>query len=460
MLRRLVLVLPVLLGACTVGPDYVRPSAAAGAAWMEPQAPGGVDERWWQGFGDPQLTALIEQAASGSPDLRAAEARLAQARAGRDAARGGGRPQGGASGAYSRVEVSENGQLPIRRIPGFSRDLSLFDVGFDASWEVDLWGRSRRTIEAAGARVEAAEAGRRDTLIRLRAEIARTYFALRAAQARVESARADAVAVREAAGLVARRFEAGEASRLDHDRAEVLARAAAGVIPALEGDEREAAYTLARLLGQTPEAAAPALFVRRPLPMPPAALGVGLRSDVLRRRPDVIQAERTLAASRADIGVATADLFPRVYLSGAVGQQSRDLGDISLAGSTRFQAGPAFSWPILQRGSIRANIRAANARADAAGAAYEAAVFGALADSETALNRFARAGAIEHEAAAALDAAQGALALARQRYEAGEDDLTPVLAARSAVAEAERRLIDARLGRAASAVAVFKALGT
>ena len=461
-LIRLILVLAaagLLVGACAVGPRYVPPHPAVSETWLAAPAAGAVDLAWWTGFRDPQLTALIEAAVAGSPDIRIADARLAEARANRDVVRGGAGPQGGAAAAYSRNRLSEKGQLPISRIPGVSPEVSLFDAGFDASWEVDLWGRNRRAIAAAGDRVQAAEASRRDTLLRLRAEVARQYFQLRAAQADLDSARADALAQRREADLVAARFQGGEASRFDLDRAEAQARATAAAIPGLEGDERAAAYALARLAGRPPEALATQLLVHAPIPAAPDLLAAGLRSDILRRRPDIVQAERTLAAATADVDVATADLFPRLMLSGALGQQSQSLGDIALAASNRFSAGPTVRWPILQRGAIRAQIRAAGARADAASATYEGAVFAALTDSETALDRFARAGAALTEAAAADAAARDALALARQRYEAGEDDLLALLTAESAADAARRRLTDSRLARSVSAVAAYKALG-
>jgi NodT family efflux transporter outer membrane factor (OMF) lipoprotein len=449
----------LLLAACAVGPHYVAPRTVVAPDWIEPQAGLPADGRWWLGFEDPELTRLIEAATAGSPDLRAAEARLAEARASHAAARGGALPQGEATASYSHDRVSENGEIPIGHIPGFRPEFDLFDGGFDASWEVDLWGRQRRTIQAAAAREQAAEAARRDTLVQLRAEVARTYFQLRAAQQNLAAARADAEAQRRDADLVTRRFAGGEASRFDLTRAEAQARATEASLPDLEGDVREAAFTLARLIGRPPEAEAAALLKPGLIPAAPAALGVGLRSDILRRRPDIVEAERNLAAATADAGVAVAALFPRLTLSGAISQQSQTISALTLAGSNTFQVGPSLSWPILQQGTLRANVRAANARTDQAAAAYESAVFAALADSETALNRFARAGETERQAAAALNAAREGLDLAEQRYQAGEDDLLPVLTAQSSAAQARRKLNDARQARATSAVSVYKALG-
>ncbi|OYY91525.1 MAG: RND transporter [Sphingomonas sp. 28-66-16] len=449
----------LLLGACTVGPDYRRPATSIAPVWQEPSGPGTIANDWWTGFGDPQLTALIEAGIKGNPGLREAEARLAEARANRDVARGGAGPKLNATASGTENQLSGNGQIPVSRIPGFSRNFSLFDAGFDASWEIDLWGGTRRSIEAAGARVEAAEAARAGTLVQLRAEIARTYFELRAAQARLAAARDDSGAQARTVDLVDRRFRGGEAARFDLARAQAQASATAATVPVLEGDVRAAAYTLARLVGQPPEAIAPALLDPKPLPPPPTSIAAGLRADLLRRRPDITRAERELAAATADIGVATADLFPRLSLLGSVGQEARSVDGLFTGGVTRFQLGPSFRWPILQRGTIRAKIRASDARADAAAARYEAAVFDALADSETALNRFARSAETERETSNSLAAARTALALADQRYRAGEDDLLPKLTAQSNAAEAERRLTDAQLARATAAVAVFKALG-
>lgn len=453
------LLLLLLAAGCTVGPDYHRPEIAVAPAWIEPSGPGTIASDWWTGFGDPQLTALIERASAGNFDLREAEARLAEARANRDAAAGGRLPDASLKAAATENRLSGNGQIPVSRIPGFTRDFPLFDVGFDASWEIDLWGRVRRTVEAADARVGAADEARRDVLIRLRAEIARTYFELRGAQARLADARAQAQARAETAALVEQRFRGGEVARTDLVRAENDAHSSAAALPGLEADARAAAYALARLVGAAPEAIAPDLLTARPLPDPPPSIAAGLRADILRRRPDVAKAERELAAATADIGVATADLFPRISLIGSVGQQARSVDALASVDATRFQIGPSFSWPLLQRGTIKAKIRAADARADQAAARYENAVFTALADSETALNRFARAADTLSQAEQARDAAKAALALADQRYRAGEDDRLPMLAARASLAAADRQVTDARLQRATNAVAVFKALG-
>lgn len=461
-MKRLYLVPLIALTGCTVGPDYKRPAlsgTAAGTAWIEPGTPGAVETDWWRQFGDATLTALIERAFADSPDMSEAHARLAEARANRDAARGGALPSARATGSATENRLSENGQLPVASIPGFERDFSLFDLGFDASWEIDLWGRDRRQVEAARARAEAAEAGRREAMVMIAAEIARNYLDLRAAQADTATQEAIAAADGELARLTALRFAAGEASRIERDSAEAAAASSRVALAEPRSRASAAAYRIAVLVGSPPEGVVPELRAPGPIPAAPDEILVGVRSDLLERRPDVRQAERALAAATADLGVATADLFPRFSLIGGIGQQARDVSDLTEGGSTRFQFGPSFSWPIFNGGIVRARIRAADARADAAAARYEKAVLGALSDSEAAINRFLKTRAALVEAEAALAAQRHAFALAGDRARSGEDDRLALMRADKALRSAERGAIAARQAKGEAAVALFKALG-
>lgn len=460
MARLIALPLVMALAGCAVGPDYQRPaSPAASAAWMEPAAQGAVDPAWWHQFDDPQLTALVERALKSSPDLLEAEARLREARANRDAAAGGRLPRLDVTGSVTENRLSRNGQIPVGSIPGFTRDFSLFDLGFDASWEVDLWGGQTRRTQAASARRAAAEASRDDVRVMLAAEIARSYMDVRAAQAQVGALEAAASADAELERLTRLRFDAGEASRLDLDNAESAARSSAAAVPDARTAAAGAAYRIAVLVGAPPEEVVPGLNAPVAMPRGPDSILVGLRSELLARRPDVRRAERELAAATADIGVAKADLFPRFSLFGSIGQQARNTGDLTSGASTRFQVGPSFSWPIFAAGTIRAQVRAADARADAAAARYERAVLGALSDSEAAINRYLNARAALGEAEAALAAQNASLGLVRQRAERGEDDRLALMRATQAQLGAERTAIAARQGEAQAAIALFKALG-
>lgn len=458
--RPLVLLLAAsTLAGCTVGPDYRRPATPVAERWLEPASAGAVDLAWWNGFGDARLTALIEQAIRTAPDVAEAQARLAEARAARDAAAGGRLPSVAAKASATENVLSENGQLPIGRIPGINRELSLFDAGFDASWELDLWGRRTRQLEAARARVEAADAARQGVQLSLAAEVARNYFDLRAAQAEGEALRATADADAVTAQLTHQRAAAGESSRLDAAAADAVARASAAQLPGVATRAAGAAYRIAALLGVAPETVVPGLLAPAPLPLGPRVIEAGLRSELLQRRPDVRGAERQLAAATADVGVATADLFPRISLLGAVGLQAQRLGDLPSGDSLRAQVGPSVSWPIFSGGTIRAQIRGADARTAAALARYEKAVAGALADSEGAINRFLAAQAGEVEADAALDRQRTAQSLSNQRFARGEDDRLALMRAQRTLAQAERAQALARAERGQAAVALYKALG-
>lgn len=453
------LIAALVLAGCAVGPDYKRPAMAVAPEWHVKADNGAVDLAWWESFGDALLTQLIREATAGNLDVKEAEARLREARALHDAAEGGRLPQLNAAASITRNRISKNGQLPAGQIPGFDTRFPLFDVGFDASWEIDLWGHARRTAEAARARADAAEEARRAVLLQTAAEVARTYVELRGAQARLASARADADAQDSIARLIGERTRAGEAARFDLVRAQAQARSTRSAVPMLEAESRNAAYRLAVLTGRPPEALLDRLSAFAPRPTAPKRLLAGLRSDLLRRRPDIRRAERELAAATADVGVATADLFPRLSLLGSIGRQAQTGDDLTVSGSTRFQIGPSLHWPIFAGGTLRAQVRAAKARADAAGARYARAVLEALSDSESALNRYAATSAARADRDAARALSADALKLSTQRYKAGEDDLIVLLDAQLAYSQAEQQSIDAGTDELTSLIAAYKALG-
>jgi NodT family efflux transporter outer membrane factor (OMF) lipoprotein len=450
----------LLLSACTVGPDYVppKPKGAAGA-WIEPATPGAVDLAWWDRFGDAQLSALVQRAIASAPDIREAEARIAEARADRDAAAGGKLPTVSASAAANENVISETGLLPIGKLPGVAREFPLYDLGFDASWELDLWGRNRRQVQAAGARLEAADYAKRDVMLTLIGELVRSYLDLRAAQADRHTLQAQAASDAELARLTHMRFDHGEATQIDLANAEGAARTSAGAVPDADARAAAAAYRIATLLGAPPEDVVPALKADAPLPASPDTILTGVRSELLERRPDVRHAERELAAATADIGVATADLFPRFSLVGSLGQQSRTVTDLFSSASTRLQVGPSISWPIFSAGTIRAQIHSADARADAAAVEYEKAVATALSDSESAINRFLNARTTAEESAVALDRAKASFALAERRAQQGEDDRLALERARQGMLAAGRRADQANAAKATAAAALYKALG-
>ena len=450
----------IALAACAVGPRYsAPPTVPAATDWTETASTAAVDPEWWRSLGDPVLSALVQAAIDRNLDLRTATAQLREARANRDAAFGPRLPQVNVAGSANRNELSTNGEFPLNSIPGFSRRFNLIDLEFDASWEIDFWGHNARSVEAADARLGSAREALRSIQLQTVAEVARTYVDLRNAQAQLASVAQDAQARTQTAVLVSERYQAGEASRLDEAQAQAQAFSTRGQLPGLSSDARAAAYRLALLTGRPPEALAALAEQPASLPATPPQVGVGMRSDLLRRRPDVRQAERDLAAATADIGVATADLFPRVTLIASVGQQSQSTANLFSGPSALYQFGPSLSWPIFSAGRVRAQIKAAGARGDEAAARYEKAVLTALADSETALNRYAATMAQRRDRDTARSRAGQGLELARQRYAAGEDDLVTLLQTQSDYSSAEQAALSAQSSEMTALVALYKALG-
>ena len=451
-----------LLAACKAGPDYAPPAAAgAEGQWLEPVDTSNVaDIAWWRTFGDEQLVVLVDRALEASPGMAEAEAKLAEARAMREVAQGGRWPQGGASASATRNRISENGQIPVASIPGFDPSFPLYDAGFDASWELDFWGKTARGVEGARAREEAALWGLRDVRMVLVAELARAYVDLRGTQADLALAEAELDATRTLAQLSAMLRKAGEASAIDAEQAAAALEAREAAKSTAQADLSAAAYRIAALVGEPPEALVPELIASNgPVPAPPAVIAAGVRADMLARRPDVRRAERELAAATAGIGVAKADLYPSFSLIGSVGQQARQSGDMTDGASNYFSFGPILRWPLFNLGTLQAKVRAADARAQGAAARYQGAITGALADSESAANRFVASTGVAQAATRAQAAQARAFDLAQMRFDRGEDDRLALAQARLDLAQVQRREVAAAVNRAGAAIAFYKALG-
>lgn len=451
-----------LLAACKAGPDYAPPAAAgAHGSWLEPvDSSDPVDLAWWRTFGDEQLVALVDRALAASPGLAEAEAKLAEARAMREATQGGRWPQGGASASVTRNRISENGQIPVTSIPGFDPSFPLYDAGFDASWELDFWGKTARGVESARAQEAAALWGLRDLRTVLVAELARAYVDLRGKQAELALAEAELDATETLARLSAMLRKAGEASAIDAEQTAAALEAREAAKSAAQANVSAAAYRIAALVGEPPEAIVPELIASSaPVPAPPAVIAAGVRADMLARRPDLRRAERELAAATAGIGVAKADLYPSFSLIGSVGQQARQSGDMTDGASNYFSFGPILRWPLFNMGTLQAKVRAADARAQAAAARYQAAITDALADSEGAANRFAASTSVAQAASRAQAAQDRAFNLAQMRSDRGEDDRLALAQARLELSQVQRREVTASVNRAAAAIAFYKALG-
>ncbi|CAM5233223.1 efflux transporter outer membrane subunit [Rhodanobacter lindaniclasticus] len=452
----------LLLGACAAGPDYRGPPTVdTGSGWTQPDATARTPvelSTWWKTLGDPTLDRLVATALSDNLDLRQAQARIAEERALRDRAAGGYAPTVGAGASVTRRRQSENGPLPIGSIPGLARDQTIHDAGFDAGWEIDLFGGTRRAVQGAEARMQAAQEDADGVRISIVAEVARSYLTLRGAQRELAAREASVQALAETTDLVRRRFAVGEAAQAEVDAAQARLDAAAAGLPGIRARLRAAALGLGVLLGAPPEREL-ALLDTTAAEIVLAPMPVGQRADILRRRPDVRAAEQRLAARTADIGVATAELFPKLSIGASGGFQALDASELFESASQTFSITPLISWRVFDGGRVRAEIRASQAREQQAALAYEKAVLAALGDAERALSDYRLGLDAVRRQHAALEAARRSYAHAQARYAAGDIALTELLAEERMLRDAEDGDARAHTAAAIGLVALFKALG-
>ena len=450
----------IFLSSCTaMGADHSRPDVTPPVQFHSTSDSSAIDGNWWQQFDDPLLTALVEETATRNLDVAEAAARVREARALLEAAKGGRLPEGALTGSVTSNQLSEEGQIPVGIIPGFERDYTLFDAGFDASWEIDLWGRDSNNIKARANDLAERQEQQRAVLLSAIAETAAAYIDMRSAEASADAVAAQAAALQEKLHLSRLRSSSGEAPKSETAQIAVQAEEAAAQLPPLQASARVAAYRLALLTGRNPADLLERVAHGGSLPDLPSALSAGTPSDVLRRRPDIRAAEYRLAAATNRVGVATADLFPSFSLLGSVGQQARDGDGLFSAGSTRFSFGPSLSWPLFQMGTIRAQIRAADARSEAAAINYERTILTALNESETALTRYSRAVERVARTSAALAHATENESLAKKRYSAGEDNKLALMDATAATARSRASLASVKADALRQAVAAYKSLG-
>lgn len=452
----------LLLGACAVGPDYRQPPPVdTGSGWTQPtgDAQASVDlATWWTSLNDPVLDRLVNVALSGNLDLRQAQARIREARALSDRAAGGYAPVVDASGGVTRRRQSENGPLPIGSIPGLERDQTIYDVGFDASWEIDLFGGTRRAVQSAQASMQAAQADAQATRISVTAEVARSYLILRGAQRELAAREASVQTLQQTLDLVRRRVDAGDAAQADIDTAQARVAAADAGLPAIRAQQRAAALGLSVLLGAPPEREL-ALLDSSTAEIALAPIPVGQRADILRRRPDVHAAERRLAARTADIGVATAELFPKLSIGAGGGFQSLDAGNLLESASQTFSIMPLISWRVFDGGRVRAEIHASEARQEQAALAYEKTVLAALSDAERALSDYRLGLDAVQRQRVAREAARNSYAHAQARFKAGDIALVDLLTEERVLRDAEDAYVRTHTAAAIDLVSLFKALG-
>jgi outer membrane protein, multidrug efflux system len=449
-----------ILAGCAVGRNYHRPETPVDPQFANGGEPGlgqgDPVERYWAAFEDPLLNSLVDDALAHNKDLAAAAANLQAARAARRLAGFDQFPTVTLAGGYSHVLESQ------QQLPGVDRHDREFDNAqgsFDGLWELDLFGRVRRNVEAARADVGASTATLHDARVSVIAEVARDYFILRGLQDQLALTMKNADNQLSTTKLTRTRLEAGRGNELDTARAEAQWQTTLASIPTLQASIATTMYRLSVLTGRQPTALGERLSPQAPMPNLPALNAIGTPEQLLRRRPDVRVAERRLAAATARIGVAMGDLFPKVTILGEVGYSAPTFGDFGTADARFFSVGPSISWAAFDLGRVRARIGSAKAQTDAALAGYEGAVLNALADTEGTMIAYGRSQTRREALRVAAAASDKAADLAHKRFEGGLIDFLEVLDAERTALSAELLLSQSRTDSATSLIAVYKALG-
>jgi len=446
-----------VLAACAVGPDYHAPETKAAEKFdnMEPNySTGQGTPAFWHTFSDSELDKLVTDALASNHDLRIALTRVEEARALRRDAAFDLAPSINASGGYTKTRTSNEGILP-----GAARDAEFYDAGFDAFWELDFFGGVRRGLEASKAELGAEEASLQDVQVIVTGEVTRTYFELRGQQLQLNVARRNVANQQSTLELAQARLDAGSGTEFDTARAQAQLSTTLGTIGPLEATVARSIHRLSVLVGREPGALRAELTPTQNLPPLPGIVSVGDPASLLRRRPDIRVAERELAGATAQIGVAVADLFPRVTFTGSAGYVAGSSGALGDRGTDAYVLAPGISWGIFDYGHVQARIGAAKWSKEGALLRYEKTVLQALEETEDSLVTHARArDRLVHDEAA-VQASTTAAGLARVRYENGASDFLQVLDAERTLLQSEDQLARSRTEAATSLIAVYKALG-
>ena len=411
---------------------------------------------FWNELGDTTLVMLVREAQRANLDVRIAESRLSGARASRRLAALDLVPTITGTGSTSRSQIS------LAQTPGLSSQLptqTLYDVGFDASWEIDFFGRVGRNVKAASALAESSQHGLEDVQVSVAAEVARTYFDLRGAQRQLAVSQRNAATQRRIVKLTEDRLAAGRGTAFDTERAKSVLYLTLAATPGLESQIALDRNRLAVLLGRAPDALPVALLDSGPLPRLPDTLYVGSPDQLVRRRPDVLRAERRLAAQALFVGSARAEYLPKVALSARAGYLSTSVDSLFKRGNSRLLIGPVLTFPLFDIGRVRQRVEVAAAGQDEAQATYTATVLRALEESEAALVSYDRAHARLAILENAVRSSARAAELAQQRFEAGLTDFLQVLDAERTLLDAENQLALGHTAAATALVAVYKSVG-
>ncbi|MBU2640415.1 MAG: efflux transporter outer membrane subunit [Gammaproteobacteria bacterium] len=445
-----------LAGCAAVGTEYAPPTTVLPTGWsnLDPVASSETPadlSLWWQGLNDPLLSQLVAEALQASPDLRSAQARLREARARSTVAAAARFPDVTASGSARRSRSSEE--------TGSGNARNAFSAGFDASWEIDVFGGVRRSVEAAEADVETSVANLENAQVSLASEVALNYVEVRALQTRLGIARANLASQSETLQLTDWRAQAGLVSGQDVEQARSNREQTRAQIPSLETSLAESEHRLDILLGRAPGALHARLAATDELPTVPAQIAVGIPADTLRQRPDVRAAERKLAAETARVGVAEAARYPSFTLSGSIGLEALTLGALGNSGAATSSLLAGITSPVFNAGRLRAQAEIQDAVREQAQVSYEQAILTALQEVENALVALARNRERVEALAIAAESARNAAELARQRYSAGLIDFQSVLDTERNVLSAEDSLASSRADGVLALIRLYKALG-
>ncbi|NJD62145.1 MAG: efflux transporter outer membrane subunit [Deltaproteobacteria bacterium] len=469
------LLLPFFLAAaCAVGPDYKRPQVEVPKQWTVAPARGTStgpprSGDWWSSFEDPQLDSLIDRAVERNLDLKLALERVQEARAATGVARAGVFPSVDAGASATRIRGGIN-QGVTRAVPSSADpearpslvspfETSVFQGSLGASWELDVFGRIRRGVQAAGADATAAEENRRDVLVILLGDVGRVYAQLRGYQRRLEIADRNIGVQRETLDLTIARASAGLATELDVSRAAAQLESTKAAVPSLRTGIDVSIHRLSVLVGEEPGALRGELEEAKPIPSAAPDVEIGLPSALLQRRPDIRRAEAQLAAATARIGEAKADLFPRFTLTGTAGRQATQLQDLTLGAGNFFSFGPGIRIPLFTGGRIRSNIDVQTSRRDAARIRYRSAILNALEEVQDALVAYSQEQERRDRLNDAVRHSRLAVDLSAEQYKAGLVDFLAVLDAQRNLYAEEDRLAGSETEVVTDLIALYRALG-
>ncbi|CAH1661167.1 RND efflux system, outer membrane lipoprotein CmeC [Chelatococcus asaccharovorans] len=455
------LIMTTGLAGCVVGPDYQKPDLTLPATWGAAQPakssrPPQLAE-WWRRLNDPLLNDLIQEAVAGNLDVATAKAKIREARASYRKAVGALLPSVNGSGSVTRSDngsnVSSGGDITV------SGPYTQYQAGFDASWELDLFGANRRAVEAAHYGMDVAEEDLRSTLLTLVGDVASNYVEARGYQARIALARRTAASQRETAALTRVKFESGASSAVDVANAAGQAASTEANIPDLEASNAEAVHRLSVLTGRPPGALTARLRRSTPIPRPKLPIPMGIPADILRSRPDLRLAERRYAQYTAKIGEAEAARYPSVSLAGSVSTSGTKIGDLGKNSSIGWSIGPTLSVPIFNGGQLKAAVEIAEAQRDQYFIAYQSAVLTALEDVENAIVSLAQEGVKSGRLAVAAKHYRDAASLGRSLYQSGSQSFLDLLEAERSLYSAEDAFITSQVAITTDYIALNKALG-